>query len=389
MEQNGLRPVLVYTLVLPPYDQYWRRLVDPNQPVSLSSFLAEAWGDPRGFGMPMTVEAKNDLVKLDGGFVEWIKSQGVDVRLPQNPKQFSGREVEASRVWHPASLFRTRVDGVEGMHLRNECLSLHREFEDVAFMSRNSSKFALAYGAFSSRERRLCSSPSMENDWQVSEFPAYKPSKQPDPNLTGMEDEWIHSPVFVAAAGPIIRQWPGGKSAALKKLGIKCSDFDFWTSGRARLKPGQVELLAELLNADISKGSDFGRRYCDLRGGLLLIGKSKRDLRDAYEDLSHGGDVRAAFEILGPEGQTAELRFLYVEPWGGGANIILFKPDLHIELVHQHFINIQAPVRVPSVIWKDVELIVKGAWDSEDPKTLATYFGATYGAWLRAHSHDV
>ncbi len=57
-EGHDLTPLLVYSIVVPAFRCQTRLLVSAAAPISVSLFLAQAWGLRRALGMPLRLEMK-------------------------------------------------------------------------------------------------------------------------------------------------------------------------------------------------------------------------------------------------------------------------------------------------------------------------------------------
>lgn len=391
LDDLNLRPALVYALMLPPYGQYCRRLVDPRTPESLTAFIAQEWRNPDGFGVPYAVEIKKSMVALDAGFISWIERLGVKVTLPRKPRQHTGLEVSASRVRHVYDLHSKYIPkSINELDRVNQCFEMNREFSDCIYPGSNTSMASYTFFEFASRERQRCNEFPLDLDrldWIVSRLAPYKPPPRPSPELVFRDDCDHDEPYgFIEGVGPIVRQWPGGKSAALVPFGIKAVDFDFWQSGRSRLPLIQVSSLARLLNAERRYDDDNGDRFYEPRGGFLLVGGSVKDIRAAYDQITHGGDVRMAFEILGPEGQAPCLRFLFFEGWSSEPSIILINPKKDIDLTEEAFPGIWPPVRVTDEMWEAVQGIALNANSISDPCRMARLFATAFWDWFNQQS---
>lgn len=82
---DGLSPLLVYSLVAPACRSYFRLLVDPANPVPLSQFLHDAWSPRMAWGMPLTLQVKASLLASDRGFASWVEQQGIELQLHRRP----------------------------------------------------------------------------------------------------------------------------------------------------------------------------------------------------------------------------------------------------------------------------------------------------------------
>ena len=85
-EGHDLTPLLVYSIVVPAFRCQTRLLVSAAAPISVSLFLAQAWGLRRALGMPLRLEMKPGLLASDRGFVQWAKSLGVQCEPVQHTK---------------------------------------------------------------------------------------------------------------------------------------------------------------------------------------------------------------------------------------------------------------------------------------------------------------
>ena len=379
----GLRPLWVYALVAPAYKQYRRVLVDPLRPLAVSELLHRAWQPDADLGLPLTLQARSQLLASSRGFAQWVQYQQIRVEPVPSVKVLTAFERSSADVAFAAQFDRSRDGSVDlPWSLAAANASLRRyDWEWSHHMSSPSktSMERLTFSAWQQRARRWCTLAALDDEWDTAALGPYKPPKRPDPELAVHLDD--DEPVWhVAGVAQVVEQWPGGGTSLLASLGIRRADFDFWRSGRAHLSDADRLALSDALNiVFLPEYNDW-----EFDGGNLLVATTTSALEAAYEELTHGGDVEYAFEVLGPSGERPPMRCLLFGACGGLPCVVLFEPGGPGEaaLNAKSLMNLDEPQRVTKAVWATVNFIIKNRLDFENPGRVGELFESQHRAWL-------
>lgn len=387
-QQEGLQPLLIYSLVAPPYSVYRRQLVDPRSPLSISNFLAWAWSEPCGLGMPEQLEMKRTLMDLDLGFLDWIKACGVSAIQAASIKSItafekSSRSARVVSYWCMRTLDDERIKKPD-LARANGRLMYHDTF--VGAMNKGTSMETHTHEAWAARDKRFFEDRPIEADWTCALFE--RAQIRPNPDLAITDDD--PPTVIVDGLAEVAAMWPGGRSALLKRCGIARDDFNFWLKGKADLG---TESFAALRNVMRLKRR-FQYEYWDdfeMEGGYLLKATTAACAIGAYNALSHGGDLRVSCELTGPEGEVLSTRFIVFQRYDGTTSIILFERGHPSEkaLTERRMIHFQGPIRAPKNVWETVQLIVDRAEHFEEPESIGEAFFQKHNEWLETQGKDI
>lgn len=375
-EEAGLTALLVYSVVAPAYSFFSRMLVDVSTPVSISRFLAKAWSKEAGLGMPHLLEVKQQVLLADRGCATWIRSHGVELVPPSSVKSITAFERSSLDVRFAAQWRgRDHRDAPRRLDRANAAI---QEYDILStLIGPRKSMEQHTFEVWNARDRRFFVGSPLECDWDAAAL-VEKVRRRPSAELVVRADDG--PAIFVDGIKEVAAMWPGGRRAFFDGLSLSQQDFDFWVAGRAHLHQSDFAQICELAN--ISYRDEYDE--WELGGGYLLMATTPRNVTSSYDTLSHGGDVRFSFEVLGPRGELPALRFLVFESWGGMANIILFERGGPAEKVlnERKLINLQDAVHAPPNIWETVTTIVEHREQFKTPGKVGAAFSAKHDLWL-------
>lgn len=374
----GLAPLLVYSVVAPAFKVYIRKLVDTRKPISISEFLSYAWSDNLALGAPLSLEVKKDLLKADSGYCDWLNGVGVQVLATSSIKSIVAFERSSLDVWfgvHWAIEFDRDYDKSVELNVANDGLSSY----DV-FSANHASRFSmeqLHFDAWRKQEKRFIAKAAIADDWDTGVV-VKKERAMPNPELAldVTELPLLH----VEGLKELVAMWPGGRREFFRDLNAKAKDFDFWVAGRSDISEDDFE---EIKRRAVINYSD---RIDDwvLGGSYLLEARTRKQAIEIYELLSHGGEVHASYEIVGPDGELSSHRFLYLATNIDGLHIILFERGKPVEnsLSEKHLFCFSGAVRAPMHVWESVKYIVDKRANFLNPAILGSVFYAEHREWL-------
>lgn len=375
-EEAGLTALLVYSVVAPAYSVYSRMLVDASAPVSISSFLSTAWSKEAGLGMPHLLEVKQHVLAADRGFAQWIRSHGVELAPPSFIKSITAFERASLDVRFATQWRAKNYDVLRRLDHANAAIQEYDIFR--ANTASRQSMEQHTYEVWNARERRVFAGNPLETDWDATAIVEKMPRR---PSAELIVRDGCCPAIFVEGIKEIAAMWPGGRRAFIGHLTISQQAFAVWMAGRANLQESEFAQIRDLANIYYRDEYD----EWELGGGYLLMATTPKNVTSAYDTLSHGGDLRFSFEVLGPRGENPALRFLVFASWGGMANIILFERGGPAEMVlnKRKLINLQDPVHAPPDIWETVTAIVEYREQFKNPGKVGAVFSVKHEGWLR------
>lgn len=386
IEAAGLRPLWVYSVVVPAYRQYRRLLVDPQRPESISSFLRSVWSADQAMGMPRVMHASSTLLASDRGFARWLEALGIRIETPASVKQIAAVErVAADAAFGATFVYRTGSDVPPvdwSIKSANASLKYYDRFSETD-CSRLTSMEQMTFRAWDSRTMRFCEEPALNEDWDATAIRPRSEPKRPAPGLAvDTDDVAENQPVYIHGVKEIVAQWLGGSGSLLKSIGLKRDEFSFWTDGRAHLPVGGFGALAAALNIEYR----FDLEDFEVRGGCILKGSTRAAARTAFEVISHGGDLEFGFEILSPGGEVPPMRFFVFKAWGGEATIMLFdRAGPAVRALETDFgALLSRPRRADERVWSDVLRIVEQQAEIPSPPRVVAEFARDHQDWLES-----
>lgn len=377
----GLRPILLYALVRPIEKQYFKRLVNSSAPESISSFLQRAWSDKGGVPVPDRLESKTSLLEADKGFLSWVENRGVTMAPAASLKTLVGFERAAQEVNNVIWILGGYRDPSVALPLAEANLTLEQTQKSRNVITRDS--FVSYDNIVVSRAapwRHLDPDgiDTLSDDWDSTRLKVQAPQPRVDA-LRCKRDEALN--FYVSGAKNVITLWPGGRGAFSKQAGVTRLELDNWLSERSHFPTDAIYRAEELLNVELS----FDYDDYVYEGALILVANGRKATRAAYEELSHGGDLRCAAEIIGPPDVPCTHRFLYLEAWGSQSNIILFKrdgPEATL-LDDGSLINLMEPLEATPEAWAEVLLIVESVLAGRHTRTVPGEFAARNATLLQ------
>lgn len=386
LEEAGLLPVLVCSVVVPSFRCYRRVLCNPSEPTAISAILNAAWSGQTGWGLPMTLELKPSLLNADAGFADWVRSQGVDLKVSSPTKSIDAFERASRDALHAAQWLDMLSDRRSTSVWRrpvNECNVAILEYDSVPTSSYfMSSMQQLNYAAWMGREKRLCVRSPLEKDWDPGTL---KPRSRlkPRQELT-VRNYDFDPPVVVEGMKELAEMWPGGSNAFLREIGVRKTDFNFWLSQRAHLDPVDFDGLRAKACLEYRYGQ------WALTGGYLLVATTARQVEKLVDLLTHGGDVEVGFEVLGPNGEIPSMRIALFAHFGGILNILLFDRSgpATKSLDRKKLLNFGEPRRATEDAWADLLRIVSLRDEIAAPRQVVRSFHIAHFEWIAQHSNS-
>lgn len=210
---------------------------------------------------------------------------------------------------------------------------------------------------FLQRDARHCDkAPVTLDDWDPRAVPT--PVRRTPPTVHARHSEPSDSSDFPPEGlSELLDQWPGGRARVFGRLGIKGIEVDQWLKGGADFRPEATSALYKLLRVELSQHGDW-----ELAGGYLICARGARKFCSLYDALSHGGDLRFSHELVGPDGETLDVRVLVFANYRNLANFAFFdRQQREQDLLDstRRLINLGAPLRAPRALWEDIQVVVR------------------------------
>jgi len=382
MKDLGLRPLALFTLVIPSFRIYRRQLVDPRAALSVTAFLQECWSERQGIGLPRYLEMREPVAALDRGFTGWLQALEVDsVTVPTGTKAHIAFEKVASAVGQFECTFALRSHPLQlKLDEANAGLNYYDRFRQQC----TSEKSMVIHNQemFLAREKRYCRASSLPVDCDLRSL-VFRTTSKPSPETAISEGDVFHNPP--PGLKELLEQWPGGKTRLLSSMGLRAEDLRWWLGLKAHLPEGPRHRLFDFLRIESEDyESDGPDLHYELSGGYLIVAKNQRSMKALYSELSHGGDLRLSFEVLPPDGSIPLNRVMVFANWGNLANIAIFpaEPWVSALLDGKTLINFSGPIRAPSAVWQDVRTILEIQGDLENVARIGAILESRHQGWF-------
>ncbi|EHL24821.1 hypothetical protein KYG_00867 [Acidovorax sp. NO-1] len=348
MQSQQLRPVLVYSIVVPAFRCQTRLLVDAAAPISVSHFLAQAWGLKRVLGMPLRLEMKPGLLASDRGFVQWAKSIGVQCEPPTQAKALAAYSTSTLDVAYAALAGRGTGESLPQSLLdANAALVAFdtKTIENMAAGIRPGMKQAdlTMFKHWLHRgQGYLHEQPSVHADWDAD---AVVVRSAPAKRRAFVKPVWLDSEAPAVKA--IMSMWPSGANAFCEEVGVTQSELQSWLSVQGPIGEDEYESICEMLYLG---DDDDTRPTLRPEGGCLLVADTEENVACVYNTMTDQGNVAFCFEAVSPTTNFDGYRVLLFLPDLGELTIILFKKGGIAEsaLSRNVLNNFQGPIAVPS-----------------------------------------
>ncbi len=380
-ETAGLKPVLIYSITAPCYGVKVRQLVDAAAPIAITQFLALAWATVHRLGMPQRVEMEEGLLKSDRGFKEWARALGVVCEPPLSVKALRSFSRSAQELRWAITFSEPdwREGGAPSIEAANGSLHYYDTFMMQIYGGHNTSMVDHTFRTWATRGQPFFSGSGIYDDWS-SEYIVEKPKALPKPHLAVQRD-YGDEALYVHGLKELVAMWPGGRRAFFRGLDTTAQDFDHWVSGRAHLPSHELTTLLT------KAGAIYEHRFggYTLTGGNLLIAKTAKDVDIVYTEVSNGGDLLFAFEILPPQGYKLGMRTLVFAAWGKKATLILFPSDsgsLASPLDKRSLVNLGSARLAPEAVIETLDWIIEHQDVFEHPQEVGWAFGKQHRDWL-------
>ena len=348
----GLTPLILYGVTAAGTPISWLTFSREDKPRSFCDVLQEAWRRAPGLlGYPDTLKVNRHVAKASPDLRAKLAKVGVNVVIADGQdKQFSSslRSAQNNAMWLSLGIGTPSITTVELLAMAAEYC--HRS--DVEFKRWESSNKDIAERAnawVKLPRRDVAADLPMELDWvrgpwlsvwEASLPPSShsyfhadsdgchwlllgNPPAEADPedpesvDLITDEDYEYEAREIVKL---MLASWPGKEIEVAREIGVTAQRLKWYISNHAPLTSNALGRLLNLLGIEMS-----GDGFYEPKGPCVLVARSQK-IADAYESLSHGGDIDLSFEALPENTASADpsWRFVIFQACGELPCIIMF-----------------------------------------------------------------
>ena len=373
-----LTPLLLYGLSVPGTSLRWVMLAPVDKPASIVGVLREAWTRADGLrGCPDVLKVSRRLAASAMALPEALAAS--DVRLvvaDGSDKAFSAsvRRCQEDAMW--ANLPRRGAAPSTTLDQLNRCA---RDRHNHSFQTPLSRANTRMEWWRSLPHRAIDLPPGDEIDWRLGAWlhawekglaPARRRHFHKD-TFDGAvwllttppipDNEELQETIFADhetddlpdVARPLVRCWPTSSGELSRCIGSTARSLEWFLDRKAALDHQQRNRLCELLGLKLDP--DF--QTYETCAPCVLIARTSTAAKEAYEFLSHGGDLVFSIEALPASGlPDPSWRYLVFQAYGGAPNIMLVARGSGVDskLSQGLFINFQGAKPIRLALYRDI-----------------------------------
>lgn len=367
-ERYGLTPLIIYGISLPGVPGSHIRLAHQSNPLPIVDVLRDIWtSTPALRGKPNKLRVSRACAEADDGFIQTLISDGLAVTVAgSNDKSHAGalrncqKEARELAFWGrknlPMSLDdlnRLRVRTVDAtLYLRKpeqrqvfehwqafhfqEASHLHAkglDFRPGAWMS--SWESSSVHGI----SRTFSTEPEMPN-WLVS-------GAFSDDEMDEALDDYA-----LRALKNVVHCWPGGVKAVASAIGATMKELQQLMAGTAPLDPEKMEQLIALIGMEVHHVSGT----YEAEGPCVLIAETPLHAKEAYDELSNGGDLIFSIDAVSDKGMPdPSWHYLLYMSYDYGLNVLMIPRGSKLTAaMPRNFLNFNGTQKIPERIYRDI-----------------------------------
>ncbi len=362
MRADGLRPLILYSLTLPAYGQSLLHVADIDKPIAISKFLSECWSvDTPVKGLPQVLEISKKLAELDDGLVSWVRANRVLLSVcSSNTKALvsfaRAAKHQVRQVWNWSDKNYSRKS--LPLEAVNQGLWEYALFSGAISHLHFNSMEALTFEAFSqTRSARFDSLPPTKAlDWRPSGLTVSTQSTPPkEVQMAPDVDDLSESDYPPPGTKELLACWPVSLSMVAKRLDIDRKSLEWYLSDKAHMDTKSKSRLYWYLGMERVDG------YYELGGEHLLVARGKTQSKKLYDILSRGGDLDDSFEVICPDLELGDFRFLVFQRAYRSSNVMMFKrggPECKLLDDRDALIGFTGERVVPRSVWTALQDLV-------------------------------
>lgn len=364
----GLSPLIVYGLTVPGIPGSHLRFAPLDRPLPIADVLSDIWnGVPMLRGVPDKLRISRALAEADDGFVQTLRSHGVDVT----------------------------VAGTKDKSHAGALRSCQKDAWELSFWGRKESlKTVEDLNRFCGRSRdreyllRTPAQRSVAQAWESFDFatPPALPAGRPDWTTGSWLNTWELNVArgiprsFVlkerllrsVAAAPgededetdeldeyafktlvsLIHCWPGGHKAVASAIGVTVKDLQWMISRKSTLPSAAMTKLFAL----VGMGIDDRNGYLEAEGPCVLIAETPAHAITAYDSLDHGGDLIFSIDAVPDKGTPdPSWHYLCYMSYDYGLNVLMIPRGSKLTAaMARNFLNFNGTQTIPAAVYRDV-----------------------------------
>ncbi|MFG1270844.1 hypothetical protein V5F40_23110 [Xanthobacter sp. DSM 14520] len=378
MAAYDLTPLLLYGLSVPGTPLRWVMLAPLDRPASIVSVLNEAWRRAAGLrGRPDVLKVGRHVAASAAPLPEILAASEVRLVIAdRGDKEFSAsvRRCQEDAMW--ISLPRRWITPNTTLDQLNRCITDSHNQSFRSPPSRPNAKLDW-WRSLSHRSVDLREIDGIEwragvwlHAWEKGVAPAGRRYFHTDtidgavwllatpPILDGDEFQETMSQDHETddlpeIARALVRCWPTPLGELSRCIGSTARALEWFLDRKAALDHQQRNRLCEFLG--LEPDPDF--RTYDSRAPCVLIARKANAAKEAYELLSHGGDLVLSIEVLPVSGlPDPSRRYVVFQAYGAPLNIMLVARGSVVDakLTDGLFINFQGAKLIPSALYRDI-----------------------------------
>lgn len=373
-----LTPLLLYGLSVPGTSLRWVILTPVDNPASIVSVLGKAWTQADGLrGRPDVLKVSRHLAASAVDLPETLAA--TDVRLvvaEGSDKAFSAsvRRCQEDAMW--ASLPRRRATPSMTPDQLNRCATDRHNHSFQTPLPRANATMEW-WRNLPPRAANLL--PGDEIDWRPGAWlHAWEKGLAPAGRRYFHKDTF-YGAVWLLTTRPIadgdeleetifadhetddlpevaralVRCWPTSPGELSRCIGSTARSLEWFLDRKTALDHQQRNRLCDLLGLELDP--DF--QTYETCAPCVLIARTSNAAKQAYEFLSHGGDLVFSIEALPASGlPDPSWRYLVFQAYGGAPNIMLVARGSGIDakLSQDLFINFQGAKPIRLALYRDI-----------------------------------
>lgn len=373
-----LTPLLLYGLSVPGTSLRWVILTPVDNPASIVSVLGKAWTQADGLrGRPDVLKVSRHLAASATALLQTLAASDVRLVVAEGrDKAFSAsvRRCQEDAMWTSLPRGRGTLSATLDQLNRYATDRHNHSFQTPP------SRANAAMEWWRNLPPRAADLPSGDEiDWRPGAWlhawekglaPAGRRYFHNDTFLGAVwllttppiaDDEGLEGTIFAddeaddlpEVARALVRCWPTSLGELSRCIGSTARSLEWFLDRNAALDHQQRNQLCELLGLELDP--DF--RTYETCAPCVLIARTANVAKEAYEFLSHGGDLAFSIEALPASGgPDPSWRYLVFQAYGGAPNIMLVARGSGVDakLSQDLFINFQGAKPIRLALYRDI-----------------------------------
>lgn len=374
----GLRPVVLYVVSVPDTPIMWRGFGSPDALQSLRGQLIEAWRScPQLRGYPDVLRISHHLAASSQRLQTALASHGIKVEVaPSDDRKFSAalRSAQNStrELWWSSeqpvtlrTLAQLQERAARAMTM-TEDLQLWRS-GGASRVEMTRVHLALSVRPFTAIESEPEGMDWSPGPWMSAWEKTLPPERErsvctddegtvwllfKEPREDGNEADDALFDMLPGCLKAILPCWPNGAAGLARAAGLTLKELQWFIADRQAIDQLARYRLMTLAGIEVNE-----YREQELVGGCILIAGSLRATLHLYDELTHGGDVDYAIEILPASGPAdPSWRYVLIQACGCLMNVLMVPRggDVSANLDAAHFINLSEQCDIPAALYNGV-----------------------------------